>query len=76
MTVMEGRSRHTKPQRIHVAITRPKAIRTFPPPNAAVSALFCARIGLYQMQGRTLGGYSVSRRVIGGIWRAAPGDEN
>lgn len=52
--------------RIFVAIIRPKAIQTFPPPNAAVSTLFCARAGLYQMQGRTFGGYSVLRRVIGG----------
>ncbi|WP_157019389.1 hypothetical protein [Mesorhizobium xinjiangense] len=73
---MGAHSRHTRPQRIRLAVIQPKAIRTFPPPNAAVSTLFCARAGLFQMQLRTLGGYSVLWRAIGGIWRAAPGEED
>lgn len=50
---------------MRVAIIRLNAIRTFPPPFLRIFA----RAVLYQMQRRMLGGYSVLRRVIGGIWR-------
>ena len=55
---------------------QPCTIRTFRPPNTAVSTLFCARAFLYQRQRRTLGDYGVLWRAIGGIGRTAPGEDH